>query len=109
MARRHYAGLAGIVAFALLVRIVAANLTHFWFDEAFSWRVTEFDIGEAVRRVAQDNHSPFYFLLLKAVTGTFGSSLFTIRMVSVIIGAITVLATYAFVVENVDSPRKHDA
>jgi mannosyltransferase len=104
---RHRFILVALVCVALLIRVERARHGGFWLDEALSWRMTEFDIGELFSRVAQDKHSPFYFLLLKAWIGVFGPSVFTVRMLSVVLGVVTTVAIYACILESEPTSPKY--
>src|SRR6185437_16752126 len=70
-----------------------------WFDEAFCWRLMQFPFGEMIRRVGLDNHPPLYFILLYGWSGLFGDSVWALRSLSVLLGCLTILGVYLFVVE----------
>lgn len=94
------------IALGLLVLIVllgvglrSYHLTarSLWFDEAFSWRLSQFPIPELLDRDAQDVHPPLYYILLKVWTTVFGASLLALRSFSVFLAALTIAFCYLFV------------
>ena len=66
--------LFAIILTGVLIRIRGLTLRSFWFDEAFSWRMTQFSPGELFVHVAHDNHPPLFFILLKAWSEIAGDS-----------------------------------
>ena len=101
--------LTGIVLVGLALRGYRLSARSVWFDEAFSWRLIQFPLGEMVARTARDNHPPLYFLLLKAWSGLFGSSELALRSLSVLFGGLTILGMYLFTVEAFGRGRRADA
>lgn len=91
--------LVWIVTIGALIRCHRLNEVGFWFDESFSWKMTTFAWGEILGRVAQDNHPPIYFLLLKAWTACWGESATAMRLLSVLCGVATILGGYWLVRE----------
>jgi len=84
-----------ILLLGLILRLVAINQS-LWLDEAigaiaardftFSGILTDF--------IKADNHSPLYYLTLKAWTNIFGYSEVSIRFPSVIFGILTIYFAY---------------
>jgi hypothetical protein len=83
------------VFLALALRSYNAGVPSLWFDEAFSWRMSRFSAADVVARTALDNHSPFYFLLLKAWVAVCGDSQWALRWPSIMCGVLTVIGTFA--------------
>src|SRR5690349_14458390 len=54
--------LAGILILGAGIRTYGLGTRSFWTDEAFTWRMIEFPVGEMLVRISQDNHPPLYFL-----------------------------------------------
>src|SRR5262249_38931276 len=80
-------------------RLHDLSLQSLWFDEAFSWRMTQFPWHEIASRAAEDNNPPLYFLLLKGWVSVFGDTVFSIRSLSAVLGVATILGAYGFAVE----------
>lgn len=92
--------LAGIVVLGLGLRAAAVSPRSIWFDEAFTWRIAQFPIGELVRRTAADNSPPLHFLLLRGWMGAFGDSLPAMRGLSVLFGGLTIVGVYLVCMEG---------
>jgi hypothetical protein len=93
------AALIAAAALALGLRLYGLEAPGLSHDEAFSWRLTEYDFGEMSRRSGADVHPPFYYALLKAWTGVLGDSVAALRGLSVLLGTLTVLIVYVLVLE----------
>lgn len=85
-----------IVIAGLSVRSYQLTARSLWFDEAFSWRLVQFSNAEMLSRAAADVHPPLYYLILKAWSLAFGSSLLSLRSFSVASAALTIAAAYLF-------------
>jgi mannosyltransferase len=100
------AALCALVAGAAAVRLFHLGLPALSSDEAFSWRLAGYPLGEMVRRTAQDVHSPLSYLLLKAWLFVAGDSAAALRGLAVLCGTAAVVLTYALVRE---AARPHGA
>ena len=92
---------AGLLLFFIIlagtaVRSYSITARSLWFDEAFSWRLIHFPLGEMIARDAQDVHPPLYYILLQGWSKGFGTSLLALRMFSVFCSAIALWAGYLF-------------
>lgn len=90
-------------AFWILVVIIVVGIgvrswqlpaRSLWFDEAFSWRLIQFDVPELLTRAAHDVHPPLYYFLLKGWATVFGRSLLALRSLSVVFAGLTLGAVY---------------
>ena len=75
-----------IVVLATLVRLYGSTASAIWCDEGSSLFMSQFSPSLIWVHSAHDVHPPLYFLLLHAWTSVFGSSLFSIRSLSVLPG-----------------------
>lgn len=67
----------------------------FWYDEAFSYTlIADFSWDEMVRRLTADVHPPFYFGLLRLWSTVWGTSILSMRALSVVMGLLTIVAIY---------------
>jgi uncharacterized membrane protein len=98
--------LTGILLAGIALRGYRLPARSLWFDEAFSWRLSQFPYAEVVARTARDNHPPLYFLLLKAWSQAFGTSELALRSLSVLFGSLTILGMYLFTVEAFGGNRQ---
>ncbi|MEK7556962.1 MAG: hypothetical protein AAB538_03220 [Patescibacteria group bacterium] len=85
-----------VVAGSIALRVHPLTSRSIWFDEAFTWRITLFPVAEIISRTAADVHPPLYYLLLKAWTWVFGSSLLGLRSLSVAFAGVAVASAYLF-------------
>lgn len=91
----------GIVAAGLWVRLVALDDIPFWFDEAFSLRMSEFSFVGLVQRCTNDTHPPLSFLVMKIWMAMFGSSEWAARLLSVAWSLTAVAAVFGFTYEAI--------
>ncbi|MFH1353808.1 MAG: glycosyltransferase family 39 protein [bacterium] len=85
-----------IIISSLAVRSYHLTSRSLWFDEAFSWRLIQFSNTEMLTRAAADVHPPLYYLVLKAWSFIFGSTLLSLRSFSVVAALLTIAASYLF-------------
>jgi hypothetical protein len=88
-----------ILAIGLFVRTYQLDARSLWFDEAWSWRMSQAPLAELLERTGRDVHPPLYYILLKAWTAAWGSSEFALRSLSVLFGILTIITMYAFAAE----------
>jgi uncharacterized membrane protein len=95
--------LAAVVLIGVNLRTYQLTGRSLWFDEAFSWRLINFPLPEMLARAAADVHPPLYYIILKAWRFIFASSLFSLRMFSVVFAAFTIGASYLFAAQSTKS------
>lgn len=97
--RNRVVGVGLILIFLLGMQFRWSCLTDrsIWFDEAFSWRMVQYPLGEMIERISLDNSPPLYFVLLKYWSATFGDSLLALRSLSALLGGTTIIAMFMFV------------
>jgi uncharacterized membrane protein len=59
-------------------------------DEAFSWRLTQFDTADLIRHAVADVHPPLYYLLLKLWNACAGEAPHQMRGFSALCGVLSV-------------------
>lgn len=84
--------LTGLSLLALLQRTQSLSTVSFWFDEACSWKISQFPVPEMLDAISRDAHPPLYYFLMKFWTGVFGSGVVSSRSFSVLAGVGSVLA-----------------
>lgn len=105
----EYLVLAGIVLIAVLLRTHLISEVTLSFDEACSWKISQFSWTETWNAVSRDAHPPLYYAILKAWGALTGQDAAGIRCFSVLMGAASVLAAYAFVRTALDSDESSSA
>lgn len=97
MKKYHVISLLALLFVAgTLLRLYQLDNRSLWFDESFSWALSQFSLHELIDRTGQDVHPPFYYLSLKAWTLLFGTSVFAMRMLSVAFASLTLVGVYLF-------------
>jgi mannosyltransferase len=87
-----YGALAVVVAAALVMRLWGLDRRSIWFDEGMSVWISTGSIGDVLAASRGDVHPPLYYLLLN-VWLNFGQSDRWVRLLSVLLGTITVALT----------------
>lgn len=85
-----------ILTVGIFLRSLALGAQPLWFDEALTWRTLELPIFDTFQSPEEGN-PPLYYFLLRGWAIFFGDSEAGMRSLSVLFGAITILATYGFV------------
>ncbi|MBI4363368.1 MAG: glycosyltransferase family 39 protein, partial [Candidatus Doudnabacteria bacterium] len=87
-----------------LILIVGAALRFYhntsialWHDEAFSALYLKYSWAEMMHRIALDVHPPLYYIILRLYAYVFGDGLFSLRLLSIIFGLLTIYAGYLLV------------
>ncbi|MDU8359887.1 glycosyltransferase family 39 protein [Pseudomonas syringae group sp. J309-1] len=82
-----------IVVVAVSVRLYGITYSAVWFDEAYSVLISETTPSLIRFHTAQDVHPPLYYFLLHFWMMFFGESVFSIRVMSALMGTLTVLVS----------------
>ncbi|MGB4850969.1 MAG: glycosyltransferase family 39 protein [Ignavibacteria bacterium] len=83
-----------IFLLAAALRIYNIEQKNLWFDEIFSWHISEGSIEQIVAETSGDIHPPFYYLVLKLWISFFSDSIFSMRMLSVLFGLLSMIFIY---------------
>jgi uncharacterized membrane protein len=92
--RKTWVVLSLIIVVGMAARCFGIVERSVWFDESFSWRITRYPVGEMLERVTRDVHPPLYYLVLKAWIGICGSSMPSMRLLSVVLGGVSIVGTF---------------
>lgn len=80
---------------ALYLVLCIINLNQsIWFDEAYGSYITRFDFGQMLSFTAADVHPPLYYILLKTWAHFFGHTVYAMRMMSAVFGAIAIVFAF---------------
>ena len=79
---------------AAALRIYNIEQKNLWFDEIYSWHISEGGIEQIVAETSGDIHPPFYYLVLKLWISFFSDSIFSMRMLSVLFGLLSMIFIY---------------
>ncbi len=86
-----------VLVMGLVLRCWQLTQRSIWFDEAFTWRMIQFPLGEMLHRITLDNNPPLHFVLMKCWSACLGDSLLALRSFSVLMGTVAVLGMFLFV------------
>jgi hypothetical protein len=86
--------LAALILVALSLRLVRLGLQPLWWDEGWSLYFATVGVPTMLQLTAVDIHPPFYYLLLHLWIGILGSGVFSVRLLSVLVGTATVPLLY---------------
>ena len=104
---RELAGLGAVVLVGFLPRAWRLGRPGLTSDEAFSWRLTRYGLGEMLRRAAEDVHPPLYYVLLKPWLAMWGDAPEALRGLSLVLGLLVVPLAFVLVREaaRLDEPE----
>ena len=82
--------LGGVTALAFALRLYHLDFQSFWSDEIFSLELAAPTLVDSLGRVARDVHPPLYFLALHIWVSLFGTSEFSVRLLSALPSALVI-------------------
>ncbi len=91
-----YVSLLACIGIFLALVLQSINLP-IWFDEGYTAYLVKGDFGEIWSLTAMDVHPPFYYFLLKIWSMIFGTSLVSLRMMSVFFGVVAIILLFFLV------------
>ena len=89
-----YGALVLILGFGLLLRLNRLGAQGLWIDEGYSVALARLAVPQIVAGTAADQHPPLYYLLLHGWMGLAGRSEFSVRLLSVAFGVLTIALLY---------------
>jgi mannosyltransferase len=88
-----------IIALSCILRFCNNTQAVISNDEAFSWRIVQYSVGELLERDRDDANPPLYYLTLKIWVKIWGESLTAMRGLSALLGCLTIAALVVFSAE----------
>ncbi len=95
MRHRDHFRLLAIIALAFALRLPQLEFQPLWWDEGYSVFFATRDFWTMIERTAIDIHPPFYYTLLQIWMSVVGKSDIALRLLSVLIGVVTIPLVYA--------------
>lgn len=83
---------SALAAFAL--RLLNIEQKNMWFDEVYTWHLSQKTIKEIFIGSAGDIHPPLFYILLKYWTYLFSDTVFSMRLLSVLLGVFSLVFIY---------------
>ncbi len=107
--QRHRFLLLLILLAGAAIRFYGLGAKSLWFDEALSYRLLQFPLGEMIARTDDPRavHPPLYFLALRVWSGIWGDSEFALRSLAAVCGVAAILGTY-FLMAELSNVSRHD-
>lgn len=78
-----------IVLSAILIRLYNIEQKNLWFDEVYSWKISQQNVTNIVIETSGDIHPPLYYVTLNYWTGLFSDSVISMRILSVLFGILS--------------------
>lgn len=82
-----------------ILRFYRLTSSSIWHDEGYTMWLIRYDFLDVLHRTARDVHPPAYYLIAKPWTLVFGSSVFSIRLLSLLFSIGIIYLTYLIVKE----------
>lgn len=86
-----------ILLLGLCLRIYGIGSESLWLDEAYSERISHLGPVDMIKTIIdqEENNPPFYYVLLHYWTEMFGNDEFSLRLLSVLFGSMSILLIYS--------------
>ncbi|HDH99096.1 MAG TPA: hypothetical protein ENF68_00155 [bacterium] len=91
MKKKEVLILIGLLILTCFLEAGLLTKTSIWHDEAFSVLLPQYSMTEMIYRAGLDVHPPFYYILLKGWFYLLGNSVFSLRLFSLVFGALSVI------------------
>lgn len=83
-----------IIILTAVLRIYDIETKNMWFDEVYSWKLSQKSVTEIVSDTSGDIHPPLYYIVLKYWTIIFTDSILSMRILSVITSLLSIFFIY---------------
>lgn len=83
-----------IFVFALALRLILITQKNLWFDEIYSWHLSQQPFLSIIFTTWSDIHPPLFYFLLKIWIWIFGQSVISLRILPVLCSSISIFFIY---------------
>lgn len=83
-----------LFVFCLALRLAFLTQKNMWFDEVYSWHMTQGSFKDIITDTSVDIHPPLYYFILKVWEFIFGQSVSALRILSVIFASTAIFFIY---------------
>ncbi|MBL8008172.1 MAG: glycosyltransferase family 39 protein [Ignavibacteria bacterium] len=83
-----------IISAVTALRIYKIDQKNLWFDEIYSWHISQGNVEKIVAETTGDIHPPFYYIILKYWTEIFSDSVISMRLLSVLLSVLSLYFIY---------------
>ncbi len=95
--------LVALFILAAGLRIFELDSKNMWFDEIYSWKISNGSIVKIVSETAGDIHPPLFYILLKGWNIMAGDSIISMRLLSVFLSLLSMIVLYSISMELLKS------
>lgn len=92
------------LALGAILRLIDLTKSSIWHDEGYTMWLLRYDFAEILTRTARDVHPPMYYLISKVWVSVFGTSVFSIRFMSLLFSLGIIFLVYK-IIENLFSQK----
>ncbi|MEO8446117.1 MAG: glycosyltransferase family 39 protein [bacterium] len=83
-----------IIILSAAIRFYNIDQKNLWFDEIYSWKISQGDVVQIVIATSGDIHPPLYYTVLKNWNKLFSDSVISMRMLSVLFSLLSIFFIY---------------
>ncbi|HRB00523.1 MAG TPA: glycosyltransferase family 39 protein, partial [Ignavibacteria bacterium] len=83
-----------IIILTAVLRIYDIEIKNMWFDEVYSWKLSQKSVTVIVSDTSGDIHPPFFYIVLKYWTELFNDSILSMRLLSVLTSLLSIIFIY---------------
>jgi uncharacterized membrane protein len=83
-----------LFAGALALRVAGIGAENLWYDESFTAWLAGLDFGHMMTAIRGDVHPPLWYVIEWGIVRVFGSSEWSLRLPSAVLGAVAVLLVW---------------
>lgn len=83
-----------IFVLAVVLRSHDIETKNMWFDEVYSWNISQGTVVEIVEQTSGDIHPPLFYFILKYWISLFSDSIVSMRALSVVLGMLSMLVLF---------------
>lgn len=83
-----------IILLSAAFRLYGIEDKNLWFDEVYSWKLSQNNVTEIIAATSGDIHPPFYYIVLKYWNSFFSDSVISMRALSSLIGLLSLAFIY---------------
>ncbi|MDZ4711797.1 MAG: glycosyltransferase family 39 protein [bacterium] len=83
-----------IIILSAAIRFYNIDQKNLWFDEIYSWKISQGDVVQIVSETSGDIHPPLYYTVLKNWNKLFSDSVISMRILSVLFSLLSIFFIY---------------
>jgi len=80
-----------IIILTAVLRICDIETKNMWFDEVYSWKLSQKSVTDIIADTSGDIHPPLFYIVLKYWIVLFSDSVFSMRLLSALLGVLSLI------------------